>query len=94
MLYLQKYLAPASNGSTHIVSLCDDGTWQCDCIGWCRHYPRKNCKHIYWVIANKPDPLNKENWDKLKGKKRAVKAAVDKIMLIQQRENEYASHIQ
>jgi hypothetical protein len=23
--------------------------WQCSCIGWTRHVPRKDCKHIEWV---------------------------------------------
>ena len=22
------------------------GVWQCSCMGWTRHMPRKDCKHI------------------------------------------------
>jgi hypothetical protein len=49
--------------------------------------PRRNCKHIDQVIDEKPAPLNRENWDKLNGKKKQLKAVLDKFCEIQQNEN-------
>jgi hypothetical protein len=33
-----------------MVSECEDGTWECSCIAWCRKFPRENCKHIRKAI--------------------------------------------
>ncbi len=79
-IYKAKYLAPASNGSNHIVSLRQDGDWECDCLGWTRHFPRIECKHISWVIDNNPEPLNLENWEKLNGKKKKTREAIAKML--------------
>jgi hypothetical protein len=49
-----------TSGSTYIVSLDGNGDYSCGCLGWTRHVPRRNCKHIDWVIAFGPgemDPL-------------------------------------
>jgi predicted Zn-ribbon and HTH transcriptional regulator len=78
--YKNKYLAPASNGSTHIVSERRNGDWECDCLGWTRHMPRITCKHISWVHANNPEPLNLENWEALNGKKKKARQAIQKIL--------------
>lgn len=79
MMYLIKWCIYSERSGNHIVSLCDDGTYQCDCVGWTRHMPRRNCKHIWQVIDEKPEPLNQANWDSLSGKKAKVKAFIDKI---------------
>lgn len=33
----------------YVVSRYSDGSWACGCIGWTRHVPRQDCKHIWWV---------------------------------------------
>ena len=33
----------------HHVSRTDDGEWECGCIGWTRHVPRRDCRHISMV---------------------------------------------
>lgn len=80
MMYLTKWCIYSENSGNHIVSLCDDGTYQCDCKGWTMHTPRRNCKHIWRVIDEKPEPMNKANWDMLKGKKKKTKDAIAKMM--------------
>ena len=50
--YIKRWLAPASNGSNHIVALDWNGQYQCDCIGWIRHSPRIECKHIKMVLSD------------------------------------------
>lgn len=78
MRYIEKYsIYSETSKRSHIVSKCDDGSYACDCIGWTSHYPRRDCKHIIEVIITKPEPLNMNNWDKLKGKKAKVKKALD-----------------
>jgi hypothetical protein len=79
MMYLMKWCIYSERSGNHIVSLCDDGTYQCDCVGWTRHMPRRNCKHIDQVLYEKPEPLDQKNWDSLSGKKAKVKAFIDKI---------------
>lgn len=77
MKYIEKYSIYSPNSGTHIVSKCDDGSYACDCIGWIRHYPRVNCKHIREIIITNPEPLDLNNWDKLRGRKEKVKKALD-----------------
>ena len=77
MKYIEKYLIYSPNSGSHIVSKCDDGSYACDCIGWTRHYPRTDCKHIYEVIRANPEPLDMDNWEKLRGRKGKVKKALD-----------------
>jgi len=76
MQYIEKYVIYSATGTPHIVSLCDDGSYACDCIGWISHYPRNNCKHIREAIYNKPTPINRDNWESLKGNKQKVKATL------------------
>lgn len=47
-------------GRTYVVSLNGNGQYSCGCLGWTRHVPRRDCKHIEWVKAfgGRPvDPL-------------------------------------
>ena len=76
MLYIKKWIVYSERSGNHIVSQCEDETYTCDCVGWTRHYPRKNCKHIREVLWNNPEPINQESWDALKGKKLKVKATL------------------
>jgi hypothetical protein len=78
MKYIEKYKVYSETSvHSYIVSKCDDGSYACSCLGWIRHYPRTNCKHILWVLRNKPEPLNLETYDKLHGKKEKVNKALD-----------------
>jgi hypothetical protein len=38
----------SSPGKKYVVSKMLDGSWACSCIGWTRHVPRRDCKHIEW----------------------------------------------
>lgn len=45
----------SSNPDTrYIVSMSEQGTWACGCIGWTRHFPRKDCRHILLVKSEEP----------------------------------------
>lgn len=35
-----------SSGTEYRVSRQADGTYGCSCLGWTRHVPRRDCKHI------------------------------------------------
>lgn len=39
------------SGQTYVVTKNPDRVdeWQCSCLGWTRHYPRHDCKHIRFV---------------------------------------------
>jgi len=39
-------LVKSSNGKIDYVISVRDDQWQCSCVGWTRHVPRKDCKHI------------------------------------------------
>ena len=49
--YIKRWLVPASNGSNHIVALDWNNHHACDCIGWIRHSPRIECRHIKMVLT-------------------------------------------
>lgn len=44
--WLKKWEVQGSAKKPYIVSYSDEGGWGCSCIGWTRHMPRKDCKHI------------------------------------------------
>lgn len=53
-------------GVNYVVSLCPgeehepEGHYECSCVGWTRHFPRRDCKHIAVVKAGQGrslDPL-------------------------------------
>lgn len=45
---LREEVESRSSSNTYVVTY--DNTrqeqWQCSCMGWTRHYPRNDCKHI------------------------------------------------
>lgn len=86
--YMKKWCIYSERSGNHIISLLADNTYQCDCIGWTRHYPRKNCKHIREVIETNPEPLNMNNWEALRGKRQKVKKTLDVFARIQRAEQE------
>jgi len=77
MKYIEKYLIYSPNSGSHIVSKVDDGSYACDCIGWTRHYPRINCKHIREVLENHPVPLDPQELTNLHLRKGKVRKALD-----------------
>lgn len=42
----------------HRVSRCDDGSFACSCVQWTRHVPRRNCRHIWDVLAGHGKPVD------------------------------------
>ena len=46
-----------TSAAEYTVSRCSDDSWQCSCIGWTRHVPRRDCKHILWVKTYGPVPI-------------------------------------
>lgn len=54
--YVSQWEVPSNSDPTrsYKVSLTDRGDYQCSCVGWTRHMPRRDCSHITQVKAN-PD---------------------------------------
>lgn len=44
--YQQQWQVQGSAKKPYVVSLTDNGEWQCSCPAWTRTSPRKDCKHI------------------------------------------------
>lgn len=55
MIYLKQWCVESESSSAeYTVSLCqsqgtDGQYYTCSCVGWTRHFPRRDCKHILWV---------------------------------------------
>lgn len=54
----QWQVASSTPGKSYVVSLQANGQYQCGCIGWTRHYPREDCKHILVVLGGGGTPLD------------------------------------
>jgi hypothetical protein len=51
--YLNQWKWPSSSGKKeYTISLTYDGEYQCSCLGWTRHVPRKDCTHIRQLKAD------------------------------------------
>lgn len=47
MTWIKKWYVPSStSGTTYTVGVDENGAWACGCIGWTRHVPRRDCRHI------------------------------------------------
>lgn len=44
----------------HTVGRAEDGSFGCTCVGWTRHFPRRDCRHILYVKSG-----HGENYDPL-----------------------------
>ncbi len=55
--YRQQWKVQGSAKDPYTVSVTVDGVWSCSCVGWTRHYPRQDCKHIKGKKA-KDNPSN------------------------------------
>lgn len=52
-------VASETNPNTlYVVSNYGNGAWACGCMGWTRHFPRRDCKHIAWVKMFGPMPID------------------------------------
>ena len=51
---LRENVDSSSSSSTYVVSYESGRTekWQCSCMGWTRHYPRNDCKHIRQIKSD------------------------------------------
>jgi hypothetical protein len=72
MRIIKRWCIYSENSGNHIISLLDDDTYACDCIGWTRHFPRKDCKHIREVKNGGGIELDENTWNALNGKKHKV----------------------
>ena len=46
-----KVESDSSPGKFYTVSRLADESFSCSCLGWTRHIPRKDCRHITYVKA-------------------------------------------
>lgn len=62
MHYVQfwKVRSDSNPDKTHTVGLTDDRIYGCTCVGWTRHFPRRDCRHILYVKSG-----HGENYDPL-----------------------------
>jgi hypothetical protein len=44
----------SSPNTTYVVAMSEHGDWACGCIGWTRHFPRRDCRHISRVKQVEP----------------------------------------
>ena len=51
MEYRKQWPVQGSAKDPYTVSVTVDGAWSCSCIGWTRHMPRSDCKHIKKIKA-------------------------------------------
>jgi hypothetical protein len=69
--YHRQYVVPSeSSSSEYIVTNYSDGRdpeWACACIGWTRHTPRRDCKHISYARAGGATSLEDAIANKLEG---------------------------
>jgi hypothetical protein len=75
--YRQQFVVPSeSGGGDYIVTRYADGPfnneghpeWACACIGWTRHFPRRDCKHILYAQAGGATTFEDAIANKLDGK--------------------------
>lgn len=62
MTWAKRWQVPSgSNNDTYVVGLSETGDYACTCIGWTRHTPRKDCKHIraIKIFPNYEMPVDK-----------------------------------
>jgi hypothetical protein len=52
--YAEQWEVPSNSNpaNSYKVSLTESGEYQCSCMGWTRHMPRRDCSHILQVKAN------------------------------------------
>lgn len=53
-----KVESESNPNKSYVVSALNDGTYSCACVGWTRHVPRRDCKHIRWVKDHGAMPID------------------------------------
>lgn len=60
-MFVKQWEVDSSSGTRrYVVSLTEAGEYQCGCLGWTRHTPRRPCKHIAAALSGygrELDPL-------------------------------------
>ena len=56
--YRMQWKVQGSAAEPYTVSVTVDGFWSCSCVGWTRHMPRRDCKHIKEKKAKFPEYLS------------------------------------
>jgi hypothetical protein len=64
----QLWVRSDSSERKYVVSENLNGAWECSCMGWCRHTPRTNCKHILRAIDGEGETLTEAVISRLAGK--------------------------
>jgi hypothetical protein len=62
-------------GRMYTISLDGNGDYSCSCLGWTRHVPRKDCKHIEWHKVHPGRPIDPMLAAMGKAQRRAVRVA-------------------
>ena len=65
--WVKRWTIPSSRGGLHIVGQDAEGNYGCDCIGWTRHMPRRDCTHITQVKAGDGRTFSETIMDELMG---------------------------
>jgi hypothetical protein len=50
--WVRRWTVRGSTGNLYTVAVDDEGDYGCSCIGWTRHVPRRDCRHIKMVKTN------------------------------------------
>lgn len=75
--YRRQFVVPSeSSSSEYIVTQFGDEPfdsqhhpeWACACIGWTRHFPRRDCKHIMYAQSGGATTFEEAIANKLEGK--------------------------
>ena len=66
--WINRWIVHSSSGSgDYVIGQDADGNWGCSCIGWTRHVPRTDCKHIREVKNGGGATLSEAIIQRMKG---------------------------
>lgn len=54
--WVDRWPVEGSTGNIYTVAKDDRGQYACSCLGWTRHIPRKDCRHIRYIREQQPEP--------------------------------------
>lgn len=67
--WVERWVVPSYSGNgEYIVAKDNEGNWACSCIGWTRHVPRRDCRHIIEVKEGGGRKLSDAVIDRLAGR--------------------------
>jgi len=68
--WVDRWVVSSSSGDgDYIVARDKDGNWACSCIGWTRHVPRRDCRHITEVKEGGGKTVSEAVLDRLAGRR-------------------------